>query len=257
MHSFKKQYHWPSIKEIINAHSSNTLDTNGITTLGYPYQDRHFPEILEVMAPLFRPLDSKILVYADTFEAAELNMLFQYYKIANGVECNLGMSIFFNTIGSLAKQWNDSYTSWQDMQPWEIREWFSMFYPGWIKEWYNSVNQVDDSFLKVPNTYILNDPNQAVSDIINHCNLTVKVGINEFLSRWRSAQQYIIDEYLLLAKITNCTVEQQQFKWKPLNIISESIIQQNLRSLGFEIRCDGLNTFPTDSKILYNLLEKV
>lgn len=256
MHSFKKQFHWLSIDDINETYNISTT-SNDISTPIYPQEKHHFPEILEAMTPLFKPLDSKILVYADTPDSAELNILFQYYKIANGVSCNLGMSIFFNTIGSLAKQWNNSYNSWQDMQPWEIREWFSMFYPGWVKEWSNSVDLVDDSFLKVSNTYILNDPNQAINDIIDHCNLTVKDGISEFLSRWRAAQQYIIDEHLLLTKITNCTVEQQQFEWKPLNIISESIIQQNLQSMGFEIRCDGLNTFPTDSKTLYNLLEKV
>lgn len=256
MHSFKKQFHWLSISDINNSYIDG-IKTNDISTPIYPQENHHFLEILEAMAPLIAPTDKKILVYADTLEAAELNILFQYYKIANGILSNKGMSIFFNAAGPLVKQWNDSYNSWQDMQTWELREWFSIFYPGWIKEWSNSVDSVDDTFLKIPNTYLLQEPKNAFKSIIDHCSLTVKDGIDEFLLRWRSAQQYILDEYLLLIKIVNCTVNQQPFEWKTLNIISESIVQHNLRLKGFEICCDGLNTFPTDSKTLYNLLEKV
>ena len=53
------------------------------------------------------------------------------------------------------------------------------------------------------------------------------------------------------------TVNNVLFEWNKVSIISEAIVQQRLRSLGYEIRCDGLNNFPTDSHTLGNLLEEV
>jgi hypothetical protein len=69
-------------------------------------------------------------------------------------------------------------------------------------------------------------------------------------------QQYIVDEFTLLDDICNNTINNIAFSWNPINIIAESIVQQRLRALGFEIQCDGLNNFPVDSKTLYNLLER-
>jgi hypothetical protein len=125
-----------------------------------------------------------------------------------------------------------------------------------VQEWINSCTQVPDHWLKVSNVDFLNQPEQSVDSILEFCGLTKKPGIEEFFCEWKQKQQYVIDEMELINNIVKSTVEQTQFTWQPLNIIAESMIQQKLRSAGYEIRCDGLNIFPTDAKTLYNLLEK-
>jgi hypothetical protein len=142
------------------------------------------------------------------------------------------------------------------MQSWELREWFSLFYVSWVQEWINSQAQVPADWLKVRNVDVLNQPKQSVDIIMKFCNLTSKSGVEDFFREWKQKQQYVIDEMQLINNIVKSTTEQTQFAWNPINIVAESMIQQKLRSAGYEIRCDGLNTFPTDAKTLYNLLEK-
>ena len=142
------------------------------------------------------------------------------------------------------------------MQPWEIREWISLFYVAWVQEWIESQHQVGADFYKVSNTEILENLSQTVRKIFQHCDLTESLGLDDFAVHWRSKQQYIMDEFDLLDRVVECTINNVPFSWKPVNIIAEAIVQQRLRAVGYEIRCDGLDTFPTDSTIFYNLLEK-
>jgi hypothetical protein len=142
------------------------------------------------------------------------------------------------------------------MQPWQLREWFSLFYVPWTQEWIDSKHQVDDDFLILTNTEILYDTEHSVKKIMAFCQLTEKPGLSDFVQHWQSKQQYIIDEFDLLDKIVTNTIANQPMSWPTINIIAEAIVQQRLRVHGYEIRCDGLDQFPTDSQILYNLLEK-
>ena len=251
LHSYKKEFHFISLDEIAN---SKEYQPNSITTPIYPFKEAKLDKILESYRSLLE--DSRlILVYADSLQSAELTMLFQYHKISTGT-LNLGLDIFLGDESSNVVRWNPLYTSWTDMQPWELREWLSLFYVEWVQEWINSRNQVPDTFLKIKNTDMLFDTKETLLDIIKFCNLTIKGDITSFILDWQQKQDYIIREFNLLDQILTNTIEKNNFDWTDLNIIAESIIQQRLRAKGYEIRCDGLNTFPTNSITLYNLLEK-
>jgi hypothetical protein len=253
MHSFKKEWHPYSM---IDLSRFKNLSDNSIATPIYPFKDTHLPEILDKFTDILSTTNS-VLIYANSARSAELNLLFQYYKIAKGLY-NKGIDIFCGENSQNIINWNINYTHWSEMQTWELREWFSIFYPNWIREWVESHDQAPDNFLKIPNTDILFDTKNTLLKIINFCNLTYRPesNIDQFISNWQLKQQYIVDEFDLLDQILDHTLSATVFKWKDLNIISEAIIQQRLRSKGYEIRCDGLNTFPTDSITLYNLLEK-
>lgn len=253
MHSFDKLHHWLSLESICSAYKNN-MDFSSISTPIYPYEDHHLPEILSTVLPLFDPRDKKIVIYADDVAAAEVNMLFQYHKISIGL--NAGLSLFFGKVDPMWTQWNQTYTSWEDMQHWELREWFSVFYLNWIQEWIDSKHQVDNTFLKLSNRDILDNTEEKFVEIFKHCNLTQRPGLVEFAKKWQIAQQYILDEYNTILQIIDSILSKKQYTWQPLNLIAEAIVQRHLRSNGYEIQCDGLNTFPTDSKTLYNLLEK-
>jgi hypothetical protein len=255
MHSYCKQAHLLTCKDVEEFFGNSQEDA--ITTPIYPFNNQHLPEILVELDKYTSLDDSFVIVYADSLQAAELNVLFQYHKIADGTILKKGLEIFCGNNTHNILNWNADYTHWNRMQPWEIREWFSMFYVDWCSEWQNSQHQVLSKFAKIKNTDILNDPYSVFARIIKHCGLTEQAGLEEFSATWKQAQQYIIEEYNLLGNIVESTVSNQPLSWEPINIIAEAIVQQRLRALGYEIRCDGLNTFPTDSKTLYNLLEKV
>jgi hypothetical protein len=249
MHSFKKAFHPVHLNSI-------TPDAKvDISTPIYPFKEHHFPEILQAFYDN-ELVDQAVILYANSLRAAELNLLFQYHKIAVGKKINLGLDIFCNGNTHNIINWNQNYTHWDQMQPWELREWFSLFYVPWVQEWIESQHQAPDTFLKVHNTDMLYDTKNTCRRIFKFLNLTETGDLDSFVDLWSEKQQYIVDEFNLLDQICKHTVDNTDFTWDPINIIAEAIVQQRLRALGYEIRCDGLNTFPTDSKTLYSKLER-
>lgn len=253
MHLYSKENH-PITKEDIFKNLDQLLP-NSITTPIYPFEKSHLPEILEAYQTANISGDN-ILIYADSTRSAELNILFQYHKIAHGTHLSLGLEIFAGGNSHNITGWNPSYQHWSEMKRWEFREWFSLFYVNWVQEWIESPTHVPDTFLKIKSTDILFNTEATLLKIIKFCNLTLSQDLDPFINNWVSKQQYILTEFNLLDQIIENTINDCDFNWQPISIVSEGIIQQRLRSKGYEIRCDGLNTFPTDSKTLYSLLEK-
>jgi hypothetical protein len=254
MHNFRKEAHPESVTHIDDLFNSTTPVQ--ISTPIYPFRSGHFLDALDTYKKYFNSTDKNILVYAPDLRSAELNILFQYHKIAVGSKLQLGLDIFCYKNTHNIKNWNSAYTHWNQMQPWELREWFSLFYHPWAQEWIDSYDQAPGTFLKIKNTELLFDTKETLLSIIDFCGLTAQNNIDSFITEWQQKQYYILQEFELLDQITNSVVEKKQHQWTNLNIIAESIIQQRLRSLGYKIQCDGLNIFPTDSISLYNLLEK-
>jgi len=254
MHSYSKEFH-PIKTSELNSLSSIANNTNIITTIIYPFSDAKFNEILAQADTLHSlSFSSNIMIYSDTLSDCELNILFQYYKISIGV-WNMGLEIF--TIPRTFKEWNIEYTSWKDLQRWEYREWFSIFYPTYTSEWRESFNTVDDTFLKVNNTDFLHNPEIWTDKIIKHCGLTKNENFSDFFVKWKKAQKYIIDKKEIIETIVSNTISEIYFEWDALTVIEEAIIQQKLRSRGYEIKCDGLNEFPIDTQSLNHIIYKV
>lgn len=253
MHSFDKECHPVSQSEI--DWQLKSISSDSITIPIYPFQTLHLPEILEKYTEYINSASREILIHAFNIRDAELNMLFQYHKIATG-SLQRGLDIFCSGNEHNITNWNIDYNHWHEMRPWELREWFSLFYVSWIQEWIQSQNQVDEDFYKVSNIEILENLPRIAREIFKHCNLTESPGLDDFGVHWRSKQQYIMDEFDLLDRVIECTINNVSFSWNPVNIIAEAIVQQRLRANGYEIQCDGLDVFPTDSTTLYNLLEK-
>jgi len=253
MHSFKKLAHFKDIKHIDDFfNTNNAID---VTTPYYPFRQHKLPEILEHFSQNNTTDHACILMYADSVRSAELNMLFQYHKISVGL--NMGLDIFCHGNENNIISWDPTYSHWSQMKHWQLREWISLFYKPWVQEWIVSVQQVSQQFLTIKNTDFLFNSIATANKIFDHCNLTQKLKLNEFLNQWRLAQQYVVDEFDLLDRIVDCTISKQPLEWQSVNIISEAIVQQRLRAKGYEIRCDGLDIFPTDAIMFNTLLEKV
>ena len=250
VHGFQKSWHplnMSAYKQDVDAE---------IATPIYPTRDGTLLKILEVYP--FKSPSINVLLYADSLRAAEINMLFQYHKIAAStvLKPGLGLGLFCNGNEHNIVKWNNKYTHWSQMQPWELQEWMSLFYTTWVQEWINSQHEVPDNFLKISNTEMLFQPKDTITRIFDFCNVIITGDLDLFVNKWAEKQQYVIDEFNLLDNICNNTINNIAFSWEELNIVAAAIVQQRLRSLGYEIQCDGLNTFPTDSTTLYSLLER-
>lgn len=254
MHSFAKEFHPCSMQDLEQFNSDIK-----ISTPIYPFPSGDLAEIVKLWPGDFNT-SKNIFVHANNLESAEINMLFQYYKIAKG-KLNLGLKTFYGNNSHNIVNWNNSYTHWSQMQPWELREWLSLFYPVWLRGWIDidgSIESVSNK-LKVSNTDLLSNIEEQFVKIAKFCNLTMSGSYKEFFIEWTNKQQYIIDEFKLIDKIINCTLSEDSFEWASEDIcfLSEAIIQRKLRDKGYELKCFDLNTFPNNSKTLYNALEKV
>lgn len=261
MHNFRKEYHPGNKKEVetyLGEHVSDLIKRIGITTPIYPWPDAKLEWIVNNF-PIDLTTSKNIFVWANDFKSAELNMLFQFYKISKGV-LNAGLKIFCGDNSHNITNWNSAYTHWSEMKPWELREWLSIFYPIWILEWITPTSTVAHiEKLTVNNVDLLSNLEDEFLRIAKYCNLTVINNASRatFIEEWTNKQQYIVDEYNLINQIVEKTLKNENFEWDGSRLceISEAIIQQRLRTHGYEIECYGLNTFPTSSRILRNLIE--
>lgn len=256
MHSFCKEHHITCVKELDELLSLKNVNVNAITTPTYPFKEFTLPDLINYFSLIDSwKSDRKILIFQPDLRACELNLLFKYHKVCTGY-INAGIGIIVGENQHNIIKWNKNYNHWSQMQTWELREWLSIFYPNFVKEFIDSQHQVTPDWFQTTNTDILFNTKDTLLKIIDYCNLTNTSDLTDFVVAWQKAQQYIVDEFNLIDQIVNYSITDQHLTWKPLNIIAEAIVQQRLRAKGYEIRCDGLNTFPTDAKTLYSLLEK-
>ncbi len=257
MHNFSKQKHFNNISGDFFYNSVSDVGTafSDINTIIWPMQNHSLKDVFSCIKKNSAWEDAaKVCVYAPSFEYAEINMLMQYYKIAIG-KPNTGVKQqFCSNIDndSTFKNWNTNYTSFEDMQTWEWREWFSLYYPDWITKWTTPCRVCD--VLYITNESLINNTVTTLQDIAKHCGKTIKC-TQEFADYYANGQKYILTEYKLCNTIVEHSIKNKHLEWDSLNIIAEAIIQQKLRTNGFEIRCNGLNNFPTNSQMLHNLLE--
>lgn len=250
MHGFKKEFH----RQIDNIDRSKSYS---IGSFFYPSTDS------SVATVVANPNNKNVIISAKTFNQAELNLLFHYNKVVIG-SLNMGFdAIFDDTSITNITQWNANAKSWKDLQPWELRELISLYYPGQLESVIEHGKSINSSeYCNLTNTDILFDLKSSFEEIVNYLGISIINNQNliQFTTQWTSSQQYIIQQYQtvkeILAQIINLfSTGKSTFWWKDLNIIQEAMVQKGLRDLGYEIRCDGLNKFPNNIAALYSLLE--
>jgi len=255
MHNFHKINHISTADDLYKEINTGYSNSEIITPI-YPFKTLHAKETLELIINLKPNNTTILLIYIKDLKSAEINMLFQYYKISLGL--NFGIEIFFGDNVTNIDQWSDNYTYWSDMDVWEQRENLSLFYEGWVQEWIAVKEEIT-----VDNTVssydLLFNTRTTIDKIFQLCNLTKtnEHDLDSFLTKWREKQQYVIDEYAIINNIVDKTINNEEFNWTPLNIIAESIIQRKLRSQGYEIKCWQLNEFPTNALELNKLLTRI
>ncbi len=253
MHLAPKDFHFGQLDILSDNLIPENEDT--ITTPIYPMANARLPKIIELFSQRAWTWkhDRKILVHAADQSWAEINMLFQYHKIVRG-SVNRGFDIFVGGGIENVRRWNSKYSHWNQMRPWEFREWMSLLYPSWVNEWINSPNDVTDEWLTISNRDIISDISGTVNRVISFCGLTPRDELDLFLTEYRSRQQYVIDEHFWAHRAVQHTLAGVDVTWPSLTPVGESIVQHHLRLNGWEIECDGLDTFPTNSLQLKKLL---
>jgi len=153
-------------------------------------------------------------------------------------------------------------TSITDVPVWIRREFLSYYLmPAWFDqiEWNHITTWRNDKCCTVFVSDLLHDFKNTLEKISKHCNLQYSRSIDdlvEYHSTNLSLQKHLTQDQICNTIIT-AVLKNQDHTWDELPFASEVWLQWQLRNQRFEIRCDGLDKFPTNSLQLRELLYPV
>lgn len=165
--------------------------------------------------------------------------------------------------------YNNLYNNWPikkdtpaDQIPvWIKREILSFYLvPSWEDEteWYHPDTWSHDRCQTILVGDLLYNFEHAVRTIQQFCNLEFKRSIQELVPYHDHMLkiQMFRNQDALCDSIINAIVDDQEFDWsdQPLPLPSQAWVQWQLRKLNYNIKCNGLDTFPTNSVQLKELL---
>lgn len=162
---------------------------------------------------------------------------------------------------------NKIYQNWPvspdtpiDSVPYWIKREFLSFYlvPAWqdMIEWDHTALWSDPQCLTVTVKDLLFNFENTLQNLVTKLGLDLKKEIKDLLPYHKQnleLQKYLTHDQLC-KNIVQSVLSDTALSWEPLSLCSESWIQWSLRNHGFEIRCNELDTFPTDSLQLKELL---
>lgn len=150
----------------------------------------------------------------------------------------------------------------KDIPIWIKREFLSLYLmPSWYDqvEWYHPHTWQHPRCLTLTVSELLCNFESSLSKIKNFCQLTYIKDPQQLIPyhNWMLRLQQHLSQDAICNEIVINTINNEAYTWEPLPLASESWIQWELRNLGYEILCDELDTFPTDSVKLKNLLDPI
>lgn len=242
MHSFSKECHPVNLDQLTDIDP----DVNIVTPIYPNWNLLSVKDTIDEFKKIVTSDDKVIFITQDNITSAARHELFAYHKLGI-IEKRFKLSNI--------QQWNKNYNSFDDMQSWEKREYLSLIYNELMVELLDAKNYSDYNWYTITTNNILFDFEKTIKNIINYLELTfVDDGIDEFYNTWKEKQKYILDDYQLVEKIVDTVITDQELSWGKLNLVAESLIQYKLKLAGFELQCFNLNSFPSNSTQLKQLL---
>lgn len=156
----------------------------------------------------------------------------------------------------------DPDTELQDIPRWILREFLSLYLmPAWFDqvEWYHPEHWQHPKCCVIGVRELLDNFEKTLEKISEFCHLTYKRPIQHLLPFHEQniqKQQYLKHD-AECHDVIKAVTHNKDLCWQPLSLPSEAWIQWKLKQLGYDIRCHGLDTFPTNSIQLKQLLYKI
>ena len=123
-------------------------------------------------------------------------------------------------------------------------------------EWYFPDSWNHDRCLVVSTKELLFEFIATIKKIMSFWGENTQRDIEEIIpyhTKMLSLQKHLGQDQLVQKIIDSLHGKTQNLSWNPLPIASEAWIQQHLRNNGIELKCHGLDIFPTDTKTLLEL----
>jgi hypothetical protein len=165
---------------------------------------------------------------------------------------------------------NEIYENWpvnpdvkiNQVPRWIQREFLSFYLmPAWFDqtEWYLPDCWQHDKCLVITVHELLWNFENSLVRCRDFCDLDYVRPVSDLFEfhRQNLQNQLYLDEDVLCNNIVTATTGVEDFSWLPRSLVSEAWIQWQLRNLGYEVRCHELDTFPTNSVHLRELIYPV
>jgi hypothetical protein len=157
------------------------------------------------------------------------------------------------------KNWGvDPGATIDDVPQWIKREFLSFYLmPNWLSqiEWDQLLTWSNPKCLVITVDDLLHNIESTISKIKEFCNLKFERPVSDLLPyhQINLQKQKYLNEDRLCAEIVHSVINGLDFNWQPLSLFSESWVQWELRNQGIEIKCYGIDNFPTNSLHLKEL----
>lgn len=150
----------------------------------------------------------------------------------------------------------------ESLPTWVEREFLSLYL---MPAWLDQVEFGRPNFPKLPNLLKISIDNllynfeDTVSSIQQFCNLQFNRPVSDIIPYHKQnlKLQQFLNQDAVCQQVIKSIKNNIEYQWSKLTIVSEAWIQWQLRNLGFEIQCHGLDIFPTNSVHLKELLYSI
>ena len=162
----------------------------------------------------------------------------------------------------MIRQWDPAVNSVADLKPWEFREMCSLIYSSSYTDCLNvSLEDIPPSVLVINIDDILyGNVTELVRKMFDHAKMPLREEalshIKQEHAKMLSLQESIVELKIIKATVDAC-LSKQNISMQPISSIGEAIVQKRLRDFGFELRCYGLNDWPTKTgELIERMIDK-
>lgn len=162
---------------------------------------------------------------------------------------------FFDQVIDRCKE---SFAAHDPVPKWQLREMLSFEHQGYVVDQCQPI--MDNKIINVPVRHLLHHFQSTIIGLLQDLDLTVMHDdqFDRIKNEWINYEKFI-DVDSLCQHIVSAVLDDQELEWHSdqLDLIDEAHIQYLLRQHRLELRCYGLDTFPTNSVQLKQLLYSV
>jgi hypothetical protein len=228
--------------------------------------------ITDNLKNILATVEKMVYLYPDK-NSVLLNVNNVFYKISKEWWPKSGHSSHGETVrNEFIEHANKIYQNWpvskevpfDDIPTWIKREYLSLYLmPMWMDqvEWFHPEHWQNNKCSIVFIGDLLNNFENTIHSIGKFLNLNFKKTIDQLIPFHDEMlkNQVNLEQDVLCNQIIDSVIQNIEFDWKGryLPLPSEAWLQWQLRNLGFEMQCDGLDNLPTDSINLRKLLYKL
>lgn len=189
----------------------------------------------------------------------DFNEFFTLSSLESGKDLSKLNPFSFGKIKEDMANWPNETNDGNMVSRWIVREFMSINIKNIVHRFLgiNSIENIKSLDLLAIDVAELRDNfTPAIHKILDHLLPSTQINearLDELYASWKETQKHLYKDKLL-TNIVDSTIEGTDLTWSDMTLADEAMIQHLLREKNYELKCHGLNEFPTNSKHLRELI---